>query len=89
MCRLELLCVEPGRQAEGLGKRLFAAAEREAAVRFGATRMEMTVIERTTDLVAYHGRRGYAPTGERRPFPLEDIRLPLVVLAKDISPARP
>lgn len=87
-CTLELLCVEPRRQARGLGKRLIAAAEREAAARFEATRMEMTVIERRTELIAYYGRRGYAPTGERRPFPVEGVQLPLVVLAKAIASAR-
>jgi GNAT superfamily N-acetyltransferase len=87
MCYLELLCVEPPRQAEGLGKRLLAAAERKAVVRFGATRIEMTVIERRTELIAYYGRRGYAPTGEKRPFPVESVRLPLVVLAKNIASA--
>jgi GNAT superfamily N-acetyltransferase len=86
-CTLELLCVEPRRQARGIGKRLIAAAEREAA-HFRATRMEMTVIEMRTELIAYYGRRGYAPTGEKRPFPVEGVQLPLVVLAKAIAPAR-
>ena len=80
--------MEPRLQARGLGKRLVAAAEREAAARFDATRMEMTVIERRTELIAYYGRRGYAPTGEKRPFPVEGVQLPLVVLAKAIAPAR-
>lgn len=87
-CTLELLCVEPRRQARGIGKRLIAAAEREAAAHFRATRMEMTVIEMRTELVAYYGRRGYAPTGEKRPFPVEGVQLPLIVLAKAIAPAR-
>jgi GNAT superfamily N-acetyltransferase len=87
-CTLELLCVEPRRQTRGIGKRLIAAAEREAAAHFRATRMEMTVIKMRTELIAYYGRRGYAPTGEKRPFPVEGVQLPLVVLAKAIAPAR-
>jgi len=87
-CCLELLCVEPRRQAQGLGRQLVAAAEREAAVRFGATEIEMTVIERRTELIAYYGRRGYAPTGEKRPFPVEGVQLPLIVLAKNLATAR-
>ena len=86
-CHLELLCVDPRRQGGGLGTRLVAAAEQAAATRFRATRVEMTVIECRTELIAYYGRRGYAPAGERRPFPVEGVQLPLVVLAKDLANA--
>lgn len=85
VCSLELLCVEPRLQAQGIGKRLIAAAERAAVARFGALRMEMTVIEQRTELIAAYGRWGYAPTGERRPFPVEGVQLPLVVLGKVIA----
>lgn len=89
---LGLLSVDPARQAAGLGRRLIAAAEAEAAARFGATRIEMTVITQRSELVAYYHRRGYAPTGEERPFPLDDPRyglptrrdLAFVVLAKQL-----
>ncbi|WP_426165337.1 GNAT family N-acetyltransferase [Sandarakinorhabdus sp. DWP1-3-1] len=83
---LGLLCVDPFAQATGLGRRLIAAAEREAVARFAATRMEMTVIDARTDLIAWYQRRGYAPTGEVRPLPdsVGSARrsLNLVVLAK-------
>lgn len=86
---LGLLTVDPALQAAGLGKRLIAAAE-EAARDFGADTMEMTVIASRGELIAYYERRGYALTGERQPFPLDDPRfglpktrdLEFIVLAK-------
>lgn len=89
---LGLLSVDPDRQAGGLGRQLIAAAEDWARTRFGATRMEMTVIRQRPELVAYYERRGYALTGEERPFPYGDpsIGEPLrrdlafVVLAKPL-----
>ena len=90
---LGMLSVEPARQAGGLGRRLVAAAEAEAVARFGATRMEMTVIRQRTDLIPWYERRGYALTGETAPFPMDDERLGLpkrrdlefVVLAKSLA----
>ncbi|MFN6980557.1 MAG: GNAT family N-acetyltransferase [Brevundimonas sp.] len=81
---LGLLTVEPTLQASGLGRRLMAAAETEAVTRFGAHRMEMTVINRRAELIAWYQRRGYAPTGETRPFPVNPPRpeLDFVVLEK-------
>jgi hypothetical protein len=34
----------------------------------------MTVIGQRTDLIEWYARRGYAPTGEQRPFPYGDER---------------
>lgn len=87
-----LVTVEPLLQASGLGRKLLQAAEAEAAG-FGARRIEMTVIAQRAELIAYYVRRGYAPTGETRPFPLDDPRFGLpqrrdlvfVVLAKDLA----
>ena len=81
---LGMLTVEPTLQASGLGRRLLAAAESEAIARFGARRMEMTVIHRRTELIAWYERRGYAPTGETRPFPVDPPRpeLEFAVLEK-------
>jgi ribosomal protein S18 acetylase RimI-like enzyme len=89
---LGLLSVEPARQAAGLGRVLIQAAEREAAVRYGASRMEMTVIRQRLELIAYYERRGYTMTGETAPFPLDDPRfgiprrrdLEFVVLTKTL-----
>ena len=74
---LGLLTVDPARQAGGLGRRLLDAAEAEAAARFVATRMEMTVIRQRAELIAWYERRGYRLTGETRPFPLDDERFGL------------
>lgn len=68
---LGMLTVSPGRQAAGKGRVLLAAAEAEAASRFGSPRMEMTVISTRSELIAWYERRGYGLTGERRPFPAE------------------
>ena len=56
----------------------------EARRRFSARRMEMTVIAVRTELIAWYARRGYAPTGETRPFPVDPPRpeLDFVVLEK-------
>ena len=74
---LGLLAVDPVRQTQGLGRRLIAAAEAEARSRFSADRMEMTVIVQRTELIDWYARRGYAPTGEMRPFPATDPRFGL------------
>ena len=83
---LGLLTVEPSLQASGLGRRLLAAAETEAVARFAARRMEMTVIHRRAELIAWYKRRGYRPTGETRPFPVDPPRpeLDFVVLEKGL-----
>lgn len=72
-CRLAylgLLCVEPTRQGEHLGRSLMAAAEAYARDSFGCDRIEMTVIEQRRELVAYYERRGWRVTGEKRDFPV-------------------
>jgi ribosomal protein S18 acetylase RimI-like enzyme len=87
---LGMLSIAPERQAAGLGRALIAAAENHARRLFGAKNMEMTVIRQREELIAYYERRGYARTGEERPFPLDDPRfgvpkrrdLSFVVLAK-------
>ncbi|HEY9093004.1 GNAT family N-acetyltransferase [Parasphingorhabdus sp.] len=90
---LGLLTVDPERQTGGLGKLLIREAEQYAAINWQAQVMEMTVIRQRSDLIAYYERRGYALTGERRPFPLDDPRfglpktkeLEFAVLRKDIG----
>lgn len=89
---LGMLAVDPQVQAGGVGRQLMAAAEAAAVDQFGADRIEMTVIKQRSELIAYYIRRGYALTGETRPFPLDDVRfglpqtdaLEFVVLAKGI-----
>lgn len=86
---LGLLCVDPAFQGGGLAKRMIAAAEVLAA-HFGATMMEMTVINHRPELIAYYQRRGYALTGDIRYLPagIGQLRddISLLVLAKPIGP---
>ena len=74
---LGMLTVDPRLQGSGLGRRLIAEAERTAVDRFAARRMEMTVIVQRAELIDWYIRRGYAPTGETRPFPATDPRFGL------------
>ncbi len=90
---LGMLSVDPERQGEGLGRRLIAAAEAEGRSRFGATRMEMSVIVQRRELIDWYIRCGYAETGETRPFPAADPRfglprrddLAFTVLARNLA----
>jgi GNAT superfamily N-acetyltransferase len=88
-----MLTVKPALQGGGLGGRLIAVAERHARDAFAATVMEMTVISRRLELIAWYARRGYEPTGRQEPFPLDDPRfgipktrdLVFAVLAKRLA----
>lgn len=71
---LGMLTVDATVQARGLGRQLIDQAEELARERFGATRMEMTVIVQRTELIEWYERRGYHQTGDRRPFPASDPR---------------
>jgi GNAT superfamily N-acetyltransferase len=81
---LGLLCIDPNQQAGGFGKMLISEAEDMASSSFCASRIEMTVIERRSELIAYYQRRGYRLTGEKRPFPLP-ADFEMVVLEKPIA----
>lgn len=90
---LGMLSVAPDGQGQGLGRALIAAAEEAARDRFGAQRMEMTVIVQRTELIDWYVRRGYRRTGETRPFPATDPRfglprrddLAFAVLERDLA----
>lgn len=92
---LGMLSVEPTLQASGLGRALLEAADAEAVRRFGASRMEMTVIPHRTELIRWYERRGYVLTGATAEFPMDDARfglpkrrdLSFVVLAKALPVA--
>lgn len=91
-----MFAVRPVRQGRGIGKLLLAEAERYAAREWGAGVMEMTVINVRGELIEWYARRGYAPTGETRPWPYGDptfglpkvSHLAFTVLAKplDVEP---
>lgn len=84
---LGMLCVLPTLQSAGLGRRLLDAAEDHARA-LGLAAMEMTVIDSRDALIAWYERRGYARTGETRPFPvLRDPPITFAVLEKWLRPA--
>ena len=74
---LGMLTVDPSLQSGGLGRQLIAEGEAVARNPYGAQVMEMTVIAQRAELIAYYQRRGYALTGETRPFPMTDPRFGL------------
>jgi len=82
---LGLLCVDPRLQAGGYGKQLISAAEATAHQEFAADRIEMTVIDKRAELIAFYERRGYAQVGTRD-FPVVvDPPLHMVVLEKPLG----
>ena len=89
---LGMLTVSPDAQAGGIGKQLMAAAEQVARDR-NCRAMTMTVIPQRHELIAFYERRGYRPTGETEPFPMDDPRfglpkqpLSFIVMEKPLEP---
>lgn len=83
---LGLLCIEPARQAGGIGKRLIAAGEAHARDVLDAEWIEMTVIDRRVELIDWYRRHGWQPSGETRPFPIVlDPPLSMTVLVKRLG----
>ncbi len=88
---LGLLTVRPSLQSKHIGRALLASAEGFAKQR-GARRIRMTVVNVRSALIAWYERRGYARTGETKPFPYGDNRfgtplrddLEFVVLQKSL-----
>ncbi len=70
---LGMLTVSPEIQAQGIGRKLLQEAEAYART-LGCQAVEMTVISQRAELIAWYERRGYALTGETRPFPMGDER---------------
>ena len=68
-----LFAVEPTLQAAGIGRQVLNEAERLARQRWSSKTMEMQVIGQRAELISWYERRGYALTGERRPFPYGEL----------------
>jgi GNAT superfamily N-acetyltransferase len=89
---LGMLTVRPDLQARQLGRSLLAAAEAFAAEE-GSQRIRMTVVNVRDTLIAWYERRGYALTGQTRPFPYDEPQfgvplrpdLEFVVLEKELG----
>jgi GNAT superfamily N-acetyltransferase len=75
-CYLGMLTVEPGRQAEGLGKQLLEHSE-EVAHQWKCQSMRMTVIHTREELMRFYERRGYRRTEIVSAFPENDPRFGL------------
>jgi ribosomal protein S18 acetylase RimI-like enzyme len=92
LSHIGMFAIEPRLQSRGFGGALLAEAERVAREEQGAARVEMTVIEQRTELLAWYARRGYRATGETEPFPYGNPRFGLprrddlrfVVLVKEV-----
>jgi ribosomal protein S18 acetylase RimI-like enzyme len=67
---LGMLTIRPDLQDRGLGRGVLFAAEEYARER-GARRMRMVVVSIRDTLIAWYVRRGYALTGEKKPFPYD------------------
>src|SRR4051812_2868762 len=67
-----MFAVEPTMQAGGLGRTVLEHAESRARELWGVHTVEMTVIAQRTELIAWYERRGYARTGDTKPFPYGD-----------------
>lgn len=87
---LGMLTVSPEAQARGIGRQLLEVAE-QIATDQQYRAITMTVITVRHELIDWYKRRGYQPTGERKPFP-DDPRfgipnqpLDFIVLEKPIA----
>ncbi|MFB0908003.1 MAG: GNAT family N-acetyltransferase, partial [Spirosomataceae bacterium] len=88
---LGMMTVSPNEQQKGIGKKLIMASESYARDS-DLGEIEMTVISKRPELIAYYERRGYQQTGEKRPFPMNDPRfgepktdLEFIVLRKSLE----
>lgn len=66
-----MLAVEPACQDGGLGSAMLACAEARLRDVHGLPLARMSVISARPELRAFYLRRGYQPTGERLPFPMD------------------
>jgi GNAT superfamily N-acetyltransferase len=87
-----MFAVRPTRQRGGLGHALLGECERIVREEWRLPRLSMSVIWTRAELIDWYRRRGYAPTGESKPFPYGEPRFGLpkrtdlhfIVLAKEL-----
>ncbi len=92
---LGMLTTKPTLQAKGTGRRVLEAAEAWALAQWQSQEMHMSVIVQREVLIAWYERRGYAKTGETKPFPYGDERfgvptrpdLAFYILKKPLRPS--
>jgi ribosomal protein S18 acetylase RimI-like enzyme len=86
---LGMLTIRPDQQDRKLGAALLAHGEAHAKSH-GARRVRLTVVHLRDTLIAWYQRRGYALTGETKPFPVGERfgkpqrALEFVVLEKEL-----
>ena len=93
-CYFGMFSVRPNLQGGGVGNALLLECERIATAEWRCATMNMTVIRQRDELIAWYERRGYARTGESKPFPYGDARfgipkrpdLEFIVMAKPLGP---
>lgn len=67
---LGLLNVDPFRQGEGIGGQMLRYAMKSIAVEWPqVTELEIWVLEKRFELIAWYQRLGFTFTGEKKPFP--------------------
>ncbi len=69
-----MFAVVPTRQARGTGSALLGEAARIARDDWGASTLELDVIDVRAELIAWYERRGFVRSGGERSFPYGDDR---------------
>ena len=69
---LGMFTVDPQQQSCGIGRTVLAQIEAWVVQEWRVERMEMMVISRREELIAWYERRGYHVTPKREPFPSHD-----------------
>lgn len=77
VCYFGMFSVHPPFQGTGIGRMVIEEVERIARDEWDCDRVEMTVIDIRSELIAWYERRGYVRTGRTRPFPYGDERVGL------------
>ncbi|MEH3054605.1 MAG: GNAT family N-acetyltransferase [Patulibacter minatonensis] len=71
---LGMFAVQPGLQDHGIGRAVVDEAVRISRDVWQAEVLELCTIAQRTELIAWYERRGFARTGELRPFPYGEPR---------------
>ena len=71
---LGMFAVRPGLQGQGVGRTMLRAAEEVAGTHWGVRTVQLTVLDRRPELIAWYERCGFSLTGERHTFPYGDER---------------